>query len=128
MYAGFIYGTTLFLLLLLQIPGVAGDVSGTSNYIDIPGVSLLQISPSEFAKIGLIVILSAMLSELRSPVPELADVVRVLMVAGAHDGAGVHQRRDRHHDRADGDHRRDPGGGGHAGEAPDRAGAGVAVC
>ena len=80
-YAGFIFGTTLFLLLLLQIPGVAGNVSGTSNYINIPGVSLLQISPSEFSKIGLIVILSAMLSELRSPIPELADVVRVLMVA-----------------------------------------------
>jgi rod shape determining protein RodA len=81
-YAGFIFGSTLFLLLLLQIPGVAGSVSGTSNYINIPGVSLLQISPSEFAKIGLIVILSAMLSELRSPVPELQDFVRVLMVAG----------------------------------------------
>jgi rod shape determining protein RodA len=80
-YAGFIFGTTLFLLLLLQIPGVAGSVSGTSNYINIPGVSLLQISPSEFSKIGLIVILSAMLSELRTPIPELADVVRVLMVA-----------------------------------------------
>ena len=80
-YAGFIFGATLFMLLLLQIPGVAGNVSGTSNYINIPGVSLLQISPSEFSKIGLIVILSAMLSELRSPIPELADVVRVLMVA-----------------------------------------------
>ena len=81
-YAGFIYGITLFLLLVLQIPGVAGGEGATSNYIDIPGVSLLQISPSEFAKIGLIVILSAMLSELRTPVPMLSDVVRVLMVAG----------------------------------------------
>ncbi|HSH33802.1 MAG TPA: rod shape-determining protein RodA [Actinomycetota bacterium] len=81
-YAGFIYGITLFLLLVLQIPGVAGGDGATSNYIDIPGVSLLQISPSEFAKVGLIVILSAMLSELRTPVPMLSDVVRVLMVAG----------------------------------------------
>ena len=81
-YAGFIFGATLVMLLLLQIPGVAGNVSGTSNYINIPGVSLLQISPSEFAKIGLMVILSAMLSELRTPVPELQDFVRVLMVAG----------------------------------------------
>ncbi|HEY6567802.1 MAG TPA: rod shape-determining protein RodA, partial [Actinomycetota bacterium] len=81
-YAGFIFGATLVMLLLLQIPGVAGNASGTSNYINIPGVSLLQISPSEFAKIGLIVILSAMLSELRTPVPELQDFVRVLMVAG----------------------------------------------
>ena len=81
-YAGFIYGITLFLLLVLQIPGVSGGEGATSNYIDIPGVSLLQISPSEFAKVGLIVILSAMLSELRTPVPMLSDVVRVLMVAG----------------------------------------------
>jgi rod shape determining protein RodA len=81
-YAGFIYGITLFLLLVLQIPGVSGGEGATSNYIDIPGVSLLQISPSEFAKVGLIIILSAMLSELRTPVPMLSDVVRVLMVAG----------------------------------------------
>jgi rod shape determining protein RodA len=81
-YAGFIFGVTLALLLLLQVPGVAGSTSGTSNYIDIPGVSLLQISPSEFAKIGLIVILSAMLSELRTPSPQLQDVFRVVMVAG----------------------------------------------
>jgi rod shape determining protein RodA len=81
-YAGFIFGATLFMLLLLQIPGVAGSVSGTSNFINIPGVSLLQISPSEFAKIGLIVILSAMLSELRTPSPQLQDIFRLVMVAG----------------------------------------------
>jgi rod shape determining protein RodA len=81
-YAGFIYGATLIMLLMLQIPGVAASASGTSNYINIPGVSLLQISPSEFAKIGLLVILAAMLSELRTPVPQLQDVVRILMVAG----------------------------------------------
>jgi rod shape determining protein RodA len=81
-YAGFIYGATLIMLLMLQIPGVAASASGTSNYINIPGVSLLQISPSEFAKIGLLVMLSAMLSELRTPVPQLQDVVRILMVAG----------------------------------------------
>jgi rod shape determining protein RodA len=81
-YAGFIYGATLLGLVLLRIPGVASSESGTSNFIDIPGVSLLQISPSEFAKIGLIVILAAMLSELRSPVPTLPDLVRVIGVAG----------------------------------------------
>jgi rod shape determining protein RodA len=81
-YAGFIFGATLIMLVLLQIPGVSGGEGGTSNYIDIPGVNLLQISPSEFSKIGLIVILAAMLSELKTPVPELGDVVRVLVVAG----------------------------------------------
>jgi rod shape determining protein RodA len=81
-YAGFIYAGTLVGLLLLQVPGLAASVSGTSNYIDIPGVNLLQISPSEFSKIGLIVILSAILSELRVSVPALSDVLRVVMVAG----------------------------------------------
>jgi rod shape determining protein RodA len=81
-YAGFIYGATVVGLLLLRIPGLAASDTGTSNYIDIPGVSLLQISPSEFAKVGLIVILSAMLSELRSPVPTVPDLVRVVGVAG----------------------------------------------
>jgi rod shape determining protein RodA len=81
-YAGFIYGATLAGLLVLRIPGLAASETGTSNYIDIPGVALLQISPSEFAKIGLIVILGAMLSELRSPVPTVPDLVRVIGVAG----------------------------------------------
>ena len=80
-YAGLIYGATVAGLLVLRIPGVAASETGTSNYIDIPGVSLLQISPSEFAKIGLIVILAAMLSELRSPMPMAADLVRVIGVA-----------------------------------------------
>ena len=66
-YAGFIYGATVVGLLLLRIPGLSASETGTSNYIDIPGVSLLQISPSEFAKVGLIVILSAMLSECGRP-------------------------------------------------------------
>ncbi|MBA3764133.1 MAG: rod shape-determining protein RodA [Actinobacteria bacterium] len=81
-YAGFIFGATIVGLLVLRIPGLAASETGTSNYINIPGVSLLQISPSEFAKIGLIVILAAMLSELRSPVPTAADLVRVIGVAG----------------------------------------------
>ncbi|MDH4111980.1 MAG: rod shape-determining protein RodA [Actinomycetota bacterium] len=81
-YAGFIYGATLVGLLVLRIPGLAASDTGTSNYIDIPGVNLLQISPSEFAKIGLIVILAAMLSELRSPVPTVPDLIRVVGVAG----------------------------------------------
>ncbi|HVF08561.1 MAG TPA: FtsW/RodA/SpoVE family cell cycle protein [Actinomycetota bacterium] len=82
-YAGIIFGATVVGLLVLQIPGVAASETGTSNYIDIPGVSLLQISPSEFAKVGLIVILAAMLSELRSPMPSVTDLVRVIGVAMA---------------------------------------------
>ncbi len=51
-YAGFIYAATLLLLAILQIPGMA---SPTGAYIDIPGAALLQISPAEFSKLGLLV-------------------------------------------------------------------------
>jgi rod shape determining protein RodA len=80
-YSGFIFGATLFLLVLVHVPGLSGSEGGTSNYIDIPGAALLQLSPSEFAKIGLIVILGAMLSELRGPVPTVQDLTRILGVA-----------------------------------------------
>jgi rod shape determining protein RodA len=81
-YAGFIFGACLLLLALLHVPGLAASEGGTTNYIDIPGVSLLQLSPPEFVKIGLLVMIAAILSELRTPVPELRDVLRVSLVAG----------------------------------------------
>jgi rod shape determining protein RodA len=78
-YAGFIYAGTLLLMALLLVPGVASD---TGAYIDIPGVSLLQITPPEFAKLGVLVMVAAYLSELRTPQPEGRDVVRVVLLAG----------------------------------------------
>ena len=77
-YAGFIYAASLLLLAILQIPGMA---SPTGAYIDIPGATLLQISPAEFSKIGLLFVLAAMLSELRTPQPELRDVLRVCVLS-----------------------------------------------
>src|SRR5207344_1474818 len=41
----------------------------------------LQITPSEFVKVAIIVMLAAVLSELRSPVPTLRDVLRVCVIA-----------------------------------------------
>ncbi|HEX6131975.1 MAG TPA: FtsW/RodA/SpoVE family cell cycle protein [Actinomycetota bacterium] len=82
-YAGFIYAATLLLLAILQIPGMA---SSTGAYIDIPGATLLQISPAEFSKLGLLVVLAAMLSELRTPQPELSDVLRASLLAVASIG------------------------------------------
>jgi rod shape determining protein RodA len=78
-YAGFIYAGTLLLLALLQVPGMQSPVPGA--YIDIPGAELLQISPAEFSKLGLLVILAAMLSELRTSQPELRDVLRACVLA-----------------------------------------------
>jgi rod shape determining protein RodA len=77
-YAGFLYGASCALMLVLLIPGVASD---TGAYIDIPGVNLLQITPPEFVKIGMLVMIAAILSELRTPRPELRDVIRVVLVA-----------------------------------------------
>ena len=77
-YAGFLYAATLLLQAVLLIPGVA---SQTGAYIDIPGVNLLQITPPEFVKLGMLVMIAAILSELRTPRPELRDVIRVVLVS-----------------------------------------------
>jgi rod shape determining protein RodA len=77
-YAGFLYAASCALMFVLLIPGVASD---TGAYIDIPGVNLLQITPPEFVKIGMLVMIAAILSELRTPRPELRDVIRVVLVA-----------------------------------------------
>ena len=81
-YAGFLFAGTIVLLAALQVPGLSSSPGGAGAYIDIPGADLLQISPSEFSKIGVLVILAAILSELRTPQPELRDVLRVCAVAG----------------------------------------------
>jgi rod shape determining protein RodA len=78
-YAGFVYAGGVLLVALLLIPGVASD---TGAYIDIPGFRLLQLSPVEFVKLSVIVMGAAILSEVRTPIPELRDVVRVVGVGG----------------------------------------------
>ena len=82
-YAGFIYAATVLLLAVLQVPGMA---SPTGAYIDVPGATLLQLSPAEFSKLGLLVVLAAMLSELRTHRPELRDVLRACLIAGVSMG------------------------------------------
>ncbi len=79
-YAGFFFAGSMILMAILLIPGVS---SPTGAYIDIPGANLLQISPPEFLKIGVLVVAAAICSELRTPAPELRDVVRILIVAGS---------------------------------------------
>ena len=79
-YAGFFYVGSMTLMALLLVPGVASE---TGAYIDIPGATLLQISPPEFLKLGVLVLVCAICSELRTPTAEPRDVARVLIVAGA---------------------------------------------
>src|SRR5204863_250056 len=67
-------------LVLVKIPGIgATDPSGVAQrWFAIAG---LQITPSEITKVCAIVMLAAILSEIRAPEPALGDLVRVLAVA-----------------------------------------------
>jgi rod shape determining protein RodA len=79
-YAGFVYAGMLVALVLVRIPFLGStDATGTAQrWFEIAG---FQFTPSEFVKLGLIVMLAAMLSELRNPVPTVQDLVRLLAVA-----------------------------------------------
>jgi rod shape determining protein RodA len=79
-YAGFIYVATLAALLLVRVPGLgATDATGTAQrWFEIAG---FQLSPAEAAKVAVIVMLGAVLSEIRTPEPRFGDVVRVLVIA-----------------------------------------------
>jgi len=79
-YAGFIYLAALAALVLVKIPGIgATDPSGVAQrWFAIAGI---QITPSEITKVCAIVMLAAILSEIRAPEPALHDLVRVLAVA-----------------------------------------------
>jgi rod shape determining protein RodA len=80
-YAGFIYLGTIVTLLLVRVPGLgATDATGTAQrWFEIAG---FQLSPAEAAKVAVIVMLGAILWEIRTPEPTFSDVVRILVVAG----------------------------------------------
>jgi rod shape determining protein RodA len=80
-YAGFIYGASLLALVLVRIPGIgATDSTGTAQrWFAVGG---LQITPSEFCKVALIIMLAAVLSELRTE-PSLSDLLKLLALAAA---------------------------------------------
>ena len=79
-YAGFIYAAVVLSLLLVRVPGLGStDATGTAQrWFALAG---FQITPSEFAKLAVIVMLGAVLSELRSPIPTVQDVIRLLAIA-----------------------------------------------
>jgi rod shape determining protein RodA len=76
-YAGFIYGATVIALVLVRTP-LGSSPSGAQRWFTFGG---FQLTPSEFAKIALAVMLGAVLSELRTAEPTLTDVLRVTMIA-----------------------------------------------
>jgi rod shape determining protein RodA len=79
-YAGFVYLVSILALVLVRIPGLgATDSTGTAQrWFEIAG---LQITPSEFTKLALIVMLAAVLSRIRTAAPSLADVAKVLILS-----------------------------------------------
>lgn len=71
----FTYGLTNLILVFVKIVGVSAN--GAQSWISILGI---KIEPSEFAKIGVIITLAALLHQ--KPVKTLIDLAKVLAIAG----------------------------------------------
>jgi rod shape determining protein RodA len=76
-YAGIIYVASLILLVLVRTP-LGANIRGSQRWFQVFG---FQFAPSEIAKIALIVMLAAFLSELRSQERSLQDVSRATVIA-----------------------------------------------
>ncbi len=70
-----IYGVTNLALIAVQIIGTTA--LGAQRWINVAG---FHVQPSEFAKVGIIITLAALLQELREP--KLIDMIRILAIAG----------------------------------------------
>jgi len=77
-YAGFVYFGTLALLVLVQTP-FGSTVKGSQRWFSFLG---FQFTPSEWMKIGVILMLAAYLSELRHEELSLQETLRVTAMAG----------------------------------------------
>ena len=77
-YAGFIYAATVLMLVLVRVPGIGSSANGAQRWFQFAG---FQLTPSEFAKISLVLMLAAMLSELRTAEPIVPDLIRICGVA-----------------------------------------------
>jgi rod shape determining protein RodA len=76
-YAAFLYVAVLALLVLVQTP-LGTNVKGAQRWFEIAG---FQAAPSEYMKIALILMLAAVLSEVRDAELFLPDVVRATFIA-----------------------------------------------
>jgi rod shape determining protein RodA len=78
-YAGMIYGASVALLILVRTP-LGTTVKGSQRWFELFG---FQLGPSELAKIALIIMLAAFLSEIRRSSPDLSlpDHYRAMAIA-----------------------------------------------
>jgi rod shape determining protein RodA len=77
-YASFIYAGVVLSLVLVRVPLLGSSAAGAQRWFEVAG---FQITPSEFAKLGLIVMLAASLSELKHAIPTIQDVIRLCVIA-----------------------------------------------
>ena len=112
-YAGLFYAASLILLVLVRTP-LGTTVKGSQRWFEFAG---FQLAPSEIAKIAVICMLAAFLSELRGDLT-LEDVFRATGLAAAARRDRVPPAGPRHLDRVRRDPVRDPGRGGDAGAVP----------
>jgi rod shape determining protein RodA len=75
-YAGFIYAATIVALVLVRTP-LGASPAGAQRWFTFGG---FQLTPSEFAKIALAIMVGAVLSEIRTAEPTLTDVLRVTLI------------------------------------------------
>jgi rod shape determining protein RodA len=78
-YAGIIYGASILLLVLVRTP-LGTSVKGSQRWFELFG---FQLGPSELAKIALVIMLAAFLSEIRRSGSELSlpDLYRATAIA-----------------------------------------------
>lgn len=76
-YAGFAYAATLVMLILVRTP-LGTSTAGAQRWFQLFG---FQFTPSEFMKLGLIVMLAAFLSEVRTRELSASDLYRALVLA-----------------------------------------------
>ena len=77
-YAAFVYAGVVLSLLLVRVPFLGSSAAGAQRWFQL---GVLQITPSEFAKLGVIVMLAASLAELRHLTPTVGDVIRLCVIA-----------------------------------------------
>jgi rod shape determining protein RodA len=77
-YAAFVYAGVVLSLLLVRVPFLGSSAAGAQRWFQ---AGVLQITPSEFAKLGVIVMLAASLAELKHTTPTVGDVIRLCVIA-----------------------------------------------